>query len=324
MKILLIQTAFIGDVILATPVIEALRKHGSDVVLDVLIRKGNEGLLENNPGINRIIIWDKKSNKYVNFYSVIKQIRNNRYDIVINLQRFASTGIITALSKGKKTIGYDKNPFSFFFTETYPHIISPQGGKHEVDRNLSLLKNITAEVHERPAMYPSEKENARTLPYKTSPYLCMAPSSVWFTKQLPFEQWVTLIKKETNADAAIKIYLLGTKNEATYIDRIISASGSDRAINLAGKFSFLDTASLMSDARMNYVNDSAPLHIASAMNAPVTAYFCSTVPAFGFGPLSELSIISQTNEKLKCRPCGLHGHKECPEGHFKCGFGIDV
>jgi heptosyltransferase-2 len=152
----------------------------------------------------------------------------------------------------------------------------------------------------------------------------MAPSSVWFTKQLPFEQWVKLIKKKSAAEPASKIYLLGAKNEADYIDRIITAAGSDRAINLAGKFSFLDTASLMRDAAMNYVNDSAPLHIASAMNAPVTAFFCSTVPGFGFGPLSDRSIIAQTTENLDCRPCGLHGHRECPKGHFKCGFGIEI
>lgn len=152
----------------------------------------------------------------------------------------------------------------------------------------------------------------------------MAPSSVWFTKQLPFEQWVKLIKKKTIADASAKIYLLGAKNEATYNDSIIAAADSNNVINLAGKFSFLDTASLMRDAEMNYVNDSAPLHIASAMNAPVTAFFCSTVPGFGFGPLSDRSIIAQPIEKLDCRPCGLHGHKECPKGHFKCGKGIEI
>jgi heptosyltransferase-2 len=74
----------------------------------------------------------------------------------------------------------------------------------------------------------------------------------------------------------------------------------------------------MKYAEMNYVNDSAPMHLASAVNAPVTAYFCSTIPEFGFGPLSENSTVVQTTEKLPCRPCGLHGKRKCPEGHFKC------
>jgi heptosyltransferase-2 len=78
------------------------------------------------------------------------------------------------------------------------------------------------------------------------------------------------------------------------------------------------------DAQMNYVNDSAPLHLASAMNAPVTAFFCSTIPAFGFGPQSANATIIETTIKLDCRPCGLHGYKACPKGHFKCAESIDI
>jgi heptosyltransferase-2 len=93
--------------------------------------------------------------------------------------------------------------------------------------------------------------------------------------------------------------------------------------NLAGTLSFLQSAALMEKAAMNYVNDSAPLHLASAMNAPVTAVFCSTVPAFGFGPLSDKSHIVEC-ENLYCRPCGLHGKPSCPEGHFRCAMDIDL
>ena len=75
---------------------------------------------------------------------------------------------------------------------------------------------------------------------------------------------------------------------------------------------------------MNYVNDSAPLHIASAMNANVTAIFCSTIPEFGFGPLSENSVIVQTDQKLLCKPCGIHGFKACPEKHFSCATTINM
>ena len=75
---------------------------------------------------------------------------------------------------------------------------------------------------------------------------------------------------------------------------------------------------------MNYVNDSAPMHLASAVNAPVCVIYCSTVPHFGFGPLSDISNIVEVKENLDCRPCGLHGHRACPKGHFKCAQQIDV
>jgi heptosyltransferase-2 len=80
----------------------------------------------------------------------------------------------------------------------------------------------------------------------------------------------------------------------------------------------------MQGAALNYVNDSAPLHLASAMDAPVCAVFCSTVSSFGFGPLSGRQWLIQTEQKLDCRPCGLHGKKACPLGHFDCGYGISV
>ena len=86
----------------------------------------------------------------------------------------------------------------------------------------------------------------------------------------------------------------------------------------------LDSAVLIEGSKMNYVNDSAPLHIASAMNAPVTAFFCSTVPSFGFGPLSDDATVVENTNDLDCRPCGIHGYKDCPKGHFKCGMEIDL
>ena len=106
-------------------------------------------------------------------------------------------------------------------------------------------------------------------------------------------------------------------------DRQFGDISSQVCLNLAGKMSFLQTASLMKDASMNFVNDSAPLHIASAMNAPVTAIFCSTIPEFGFGPLSGDAFVIQTNKKLECKPCGLHGLNHCPKKHFDCAMTID-
>ncbi|MGV3639746.1 MAG: glycosyltransferase family 9 protein, partial [Adhaeribacter sp.] len=79
---------------------------------------------------------------------------------------------------------------------------------------------------------------------------------------------------------------------------------------------------LMRDAVLNYVNDSGPMHLASALNAPTCAVYCSTVPRFGFGPLADFSRVVEKEEPLYCRPCGLHGYRQCPQGHFKCARDI--
>jgi heptosyltransferase-2 len=101
------------------------------------------------------------------------------------------------------------------------------------------------------------------------------------------------------------------------------SSASKKIINLSGELGFLASAALQQKAVLNYVNDSAPMHFCSAVNAPVVAIYCSTIPAFGFGPLSTHCFIVETQEQLACRPCGLHGKKQCPLGHFNCAHTIE-
>lgn len=319
MKILIIQTAFIGDVILATAVAEKLHQKYPDAQIDFTLRKGNEGLLTGHPFINTVFVWDKKQNKIKNLFLLSKQIRSNKYDTVVNLQRFSSSGILAGFSGAKEIIGFDKNPLSFLFTKKIKHEIGNE--KHEVERNQQLLESLTNADASKPKLYPSKENKDAVERYKNSQYVCLAPTSVWFTKQYPKEKWVELCNQ---ISPSLIIYLLGAPGDSAACDWIKNNSTNKNIINLAGKLNFLESAALMSDAEMNFVNDSAPMHIASAMNAKTTAIFCSTVPSFGFGPLADDSIIIETKEQLDCRPCGLHGHKACPKGHFKCGFSIET
>ncbi|HYJ38895.1 MAG TPA: glycosyltransferase family 9 protein [Chitinophagaceae bacterium] len=316
-KFLIIQTAFIGDVVLATGLIEKLHQHFPKAEIDVLLRKGNESLLTNHPFLHELLVWDKKKNKQKNLLNMLSKVRAKGYDKVINLQRFAATGILTAFSGGKETIGFDKNPFSFLFSKKVNHIIKE--GQHEIDRNHELIRSFTDEVPAKPRLYPSPEDFDFTKEFKHLPYVCVAPASVWFTKQFPKEKWISFIDK---LPAELKVYLIGAPSDQSMCAQIIAASTHQHLISLAGKLSFLQSAALMKDAVMNYVNDSAPLHFASAVNAPTTAVYCSTVPSFGFGPLSDERFIVEKSEKLYCRPCGLHGYKACPEGHFRCALEI--
>lgn len=318
-RFLLIQTAFIGDVVLATPLIESLSEAYPESEIDFVLRNGNENLLEGHPKLRKLFVWNKKESKYKALLNLLKQIRNERYDYVINLQRFASTGFLTAFSRGKIIIGFKKNPFSFLFHQKVRHLFEP--GMHEVDRNLNLIKTLVEKPIRQPRLYPSSDDFEKVSPAFAKAYVCMAPSSVWFTKQLPRDQWVALCQR---IPENIHLYFLGAPSDAALCEQIISSSGHTEATNLCGKLSFLQSAALMSKARMNYVNDSAPLHFASAMNAPVTAFFCSTLPEFGFGPLSDLSVVAEATEKIPCRPCGVHGRKTCPQNHFDCGYKIDT
>lgn len=320
MKILVIQTAFIGDVVLATGIIEKLRAYFPGASIDFLVRKGNEALLKDHPFLNTVLVWNKKEGKMKNLWKMLKLIRKNKYDKVINVQRFAATGIMTAFSGAKETIGFDKNPLSFLFTKKIKHIISTSAHPlHEVERNNELMAHFTDNKIFKPRLYPSAEDTSHVKKYKQQPYIVIAPASVWFTKQYPASKWIAFIQQ---LPAGLQVYLTGAPSDKNLCDEIVMACQGKTVTNLCGQLNFLQSAALMQDAVMNYVNDSAPMHFASAVNAPVTAVYCSTLPSFGFGPLSDKSFIVEIETPLYCRPCGLHGRKACPEGHFKCALDI--
>lgn len=303
-----------GDVILATPVVSELKRLYPDAAVDVLVRKGNESILANHPAIRQVFTLNKKQGKFSEIKRLVRLFRAERYDEVINLHRFGSSGLITWLSGGKQKVGFDKNPFAFSYAIKVRHEIG--NGKHEVERNLELIAHHGAEKLVKPRVYPSGADHAAVVHLVEQPFYTLAPASVWFTKQLPEAKWVQLAQQLRKKGT---VYLVGGPDDQALCERIRVAADLSESANLAGQLSLLQSCALFSKAQRCYVNDSGPLHMASAVNAPTTAFFCATVPRFGFGPLSDDSKIRETSEVLSCRPCGLHGGKVCPEGHFKCG-----
>ncbi len=317
-RILIIQTAFLGDVILATGMVEKVHQHYPDAQIDFLVRKGYEPLFENHPKIHQVIVFDKSRHKIINLFKVIWKVRSRRYDMAINIQRFFSTGLIMAFSKAIITIGFDKNPLSFFFSKKIKHDFN---AGHEIARNHELISWFTDNQPTKPRLYPRKKNIETVVGYRKGSYACLAPASIWFTKQFPVNKWLELIGQ---IPETILIYLVGGPDDHDLCEEIKSRDGSQRILNLCGRLSLLDTAELMRGAKMNFVNDSAPMHIASAVNAPVCAIYCSTLPSFGYGPLSDQSHILEIRGDLYCRPCGIHGKKTCPEGHFRCAYDISI
>ena len=311
-----------GDVVLATPLIEKLFDKYPNAKINFLLKYGYEGVFRRHPKLHHVIVWDKTEKKYKNLFELIKLLREHKYDAVINLQRFASSGLITALSGAKIRIGFDKNPLSIFYTKRIKHRIGTgKNNPHEIERNLKLIESITDPGDAPMKLYPRQKHYAKISQFKTVEYICIAPASLWFTKQYPKEKWIDFVSK---LDQNLRIYFLGSPKEVDLCNEIIKASKHNNSLNLAGKLTFLESAALMESGKMNYVNDSAPMHFASAMNAPTTVIYCSTVPEYGFGPLSINSTIIETKKQLNCKPCGLHGFKSCPKKHYECATTIET
>lgn len=316
MKILIVQTAFIGDVVLATPLVEKLSGFFQGAKIDFLLRKGNEELFQNHPKLNKVLTWDKKSRKLRNLWNLICQVRQTHYDLVVNLQRYWSTGLLTAVSGADQKIGFKSNPLSFSFDKSVSYDLSD--GKHETERNLALIEEYTNDDWTPPKLYPVVSD--KIVQYISDSFLTISPGSVWATKQLPKEKWIAFLEELKWGGAVV---LLGAKGEYCLSEEIRTSVKNKNVINLCGELSMLESVAVMKYAVMNYVNDSAPLHFASAIDAPVCAVFCSTVPEFGFTPLSAINYTVQSKKALSCKPCGVHGYLKCPRQHFQCAREID-
>lgn len=323
LKVCIIQTAFPGDVILALGLVETiyqLNDLGQPVEISLVIRKGNEFLVDGHPKLKQVYSWVKKGGKLINLIKLGILLRKERFDVVINVQRFFSTGLLTLFAGARQSACFAKNPLSSAFTHALDHFF--KAGWHETDRNHALVQAIWPTLpKQQPRLYPSAADQEAVQPYKTTKYICIAPGSVWATKTLPASKWAELVNA---VPQELSIYFLGGPAERSMADEIKQATG--RGENLCGQLGFLASAALMAEATMNYTCDSAPLHLAGAVNAPLTAVYCSTSPDFGFGPMhltdrKDVRII-ETKEKLNCRPCGLHGKSTCPEGHFRCALTI--
>lgn len=330
--ILIIQTAFIGDTILASHFARAVKTQYPNSKIHFFLRKGNESVIQGLPTIEKTWVWDKQGGKTKNLRKLIGELRTIKFDMVFNLHRHFNSGLVASLMKSPIKVGFKQNPLSFMYTHKVNHLIPhvPLDNEkvkwHEVQRNLQLLQVLdpSFKIDHNQKMYKpelalTEKNLAKVAPFSEGNYFVIAPASVWFTKAWSEHKYKALTAELVKRG---KVYLIGAPSDKDLCDRI--GDGLPGVENLCGALNLLDSAALMKNAKRVFVNDSAPLHLASCVNAKTTAIFCSTVPAFGYTPLADDSIVVDVGDSLACRPCGLHGYQKCPLGHFKCGEDIEI
>jgi len=320
--ILIIQTAFIGDTILASHFARAVKEHYPNSKIHFFLRKGNESVIQGLPTIEKTWIWDKQGGKTKNLMKLISELRKINFDMVFNLHRHFNSGLVTAMMKSPVKAGFKQNPLSMFYTRKVNHQIPDPRGWHEVQRNLELIsdyKIVDNQKNYKPELPIQPKNTEKVSKFVTDNYFVVAPASVWFTKAFSEHKYRELTGELSKMG---KVYFIGAPGDKDLCDRI--RKDFPNTENLCGELNLLDSAALMKNARRVFVNDSAPLHLASCVNARTTAIFCSTVPAFGYTPLADDSVVVDVGNTLSCRPCGLHGYKECPLKHFKCSEDIEI
>src|SRR5690606_13829362 len=321
-NILIIQTAFIGYTILASHFARALKDLYPNSKIHFFLRKGNESVIEGLPTIEKTWVWDKKGGKTRNLFRLISELREIKFDMVFNLHRHFNSGLVSVFMRSPFKAGFKQNPLSAFYTRKINHQIPDPRGWHEVQRNLELIPGY--KISDNPKIYKpelpiKEKNREKVAAYTSGEYFVVAPASVWFTKAWSEGKYRALTEELVKQG---KVYFIAAPSDKELCDRI--RKDFPNTENLCGMLNLLDSAALMEKAKRVFVNDSAPLHLASCVNAKTTAIFCSTVPEFGYTPLADDSVVVDTGKTLSCRPCGLHGHKACPLGHYKCSEDIEI
>ncbi|HMQ67927.1 MAG TPA: glycosyltransferase family 9 protein [Ignavibacteria bacterium] len=319
-KILIIQTAFPGDVILTLPMLQVLKREMPDSVIDFLCIPKTAEIAEGNPLINERIIYDKKNSGLNGFSEMVKKLRRSKYDILISPHRSFRSTLISFFSGAKKTISFDTSAMSFM----YETRVKYEKDIHEILRNISLLKplGIIEENIIRPELFIHSGIKEKISDYlieknlKTGDkFICIAPGSVWFTKRYPKEKFTEVC--DLLAVKNIKIFLTGGPADKYISEYIIKKSVNKNIIDATGEFTFKESAELIKRAELLLTNDSAPLHLANAVGTKVLAIFGATIPAFGFYPYGKEDIVFEING-LKCRPCSIHGGNQCPVKTFDC------
>jgi heptosyltransferase-2 len=315
---LVIQTSFLGDVILTTPLIRELAKRGP---VDVLVTPQGAAVLANNPDIRTVIPYDKRGTygSALNLWQTVRELRTRRpYEAAYLAQGSFRSGLLAVMTGAKRRIGFASSTGRALYTHQLPY----RPDRHHAERLWSLAMSECADPptpdQVRPRLYPSDEDRLivdRMLRRNGSldePFVALAPGSAWGTKRWPY--YVELARR-TSEHARIAI--IGAKSDAPIADEISGAVPAGSVINAVGELSLLASAELIGRAQAIVTNDSAPQHLASAMGTPTLTIFGPTVPEFGFGPLAERRAVAGL-DGLSCRPCDRHGPQRCPLGHWRC------
>jgi heptosyltransferase II len=313
---LVIQTSFLGDMVLTTPLLAYLAMS-SDV--DVVCTPAASVLLENHPAVRNVIVYDKRGEDRgtAGAMRLAMRLRENRYDAAYLAQGSVRSGAIAFMARIPDRVGFVTSAGRWFYTTR----VVPIDNTHHAMRLLALGTRdpgrIVSNAEIRPRLYPGERERQAvdevlgTNAMSDEPIVVMAPGSVWATKRWPYFPALAGALRHS-----ARIAVVGTESDRPLALEIVAAT-TGQAIDATGRLSLLASAELIGRATLLVTNDSAPLHLASAMNTPTVAVFGPTVPEFGFGPLAERSVVAG-HESLACRPCDRHGPQRCPLGHWRC------
>lgn len=321
-RVLVVQTAFLGDIVLTTPLLVELKRLDPSGHVTVLTTPLGRAILDGHPAVDVVVTHDKKGADRgpLGVLRAARALRRERCDAAIAAQRSSRTGLLVRASGAARRIGFEGAAGRFAYTDRVPW----DGARHAVYRYLALAGPLGGDAERADptpvlAVRRTAHEKVEALLAgagigSSDAILAIAPGSIWGTKRWMPEGFAEVARAA--ASLGLTPVLIGAPDEAHLCREIAARAGSGTLV-LAGTTGPADLVALLARARALVVNDSGPGHVASAVGTPVVAVFGPTVPAFGYTPFGERNRIVE-HESMPCRPCDRHGPQVCPLGHHRC------
>ncbi|MEP6621375.1 MAG: lipopolysaccharide heptosyltransferase II [bacterium] len=312
---LVVQTSFLGDTVLTTPLLVQLARRGP---VDVVATPASASLLANHPAVRNVIAYDKRGadRGLRGLWDMAHRLRNTHYDVAFLAQGSWRSAALALLAGIPSRVGFSTSSGRLLYTKRVPY----QSDVHHAARLLTLARPNGREATAdelRPTLYPGDAERAQVNAWLAEHgvadderLIAFAPGSVWGTKRWPYYPELASMLA-----AHGRVVVIGGGDDANLAQSIVAAEPT--AIDATGRLSLLASAELIGRTGVLVTNDSAPMHLGSAMGTPTVAIFGPTVPEFGFGPLAPRAVVVG-HSALTCRPCDKHGPQVCPLSHFRC------
>jgi lipopolysaccharide heptosyltransferase II len=312
-----------GDIILTSYVIRLLKKRFPDAAIDFLVKKQFISLIQYNPNIHQKFVFHTEKG-FSDIFRLIKRIRKQHYDAVIDLQRNLRSAIVIFFSGIKWKFKYRPKRWERFWLVHFHRDIY----KEVKPIPLRYLEAVSSWGIEDDGMGieifmdSSAKETVENMLKKVDikkeeEIVLLAPGAGRNTKRWPAERYGEVGDYFNNKGK--HVILVGGEMDRACANEV-SMGMKTSSVNFTGLFSLMETAALIEKAALLVTNDTGLMHMGVALNRNVVAIFGPTTYHLGFAPFRDRSIVVE--KSIPCRPCSYHGTDKCPKGHFRCMLDI--
>ena len=323
-KVLILRFSSIGDIVLTTPVIRAVKLQLANVEVHYATKKSFAHMLENNPYVDKVHTLDDK------LAILVKALKAERFDYVIDLHHNLRTRLIkwqlNVTSKSFEKLNWEKWLMVNFKVNLLPNV-------HIVDRYMDAAANLGVKKDQFGLDYfIPEKDEVESdwLPEShRKEYVAYVIGAQYNTKKLPFKRMVELCDKinkpiilvggPDDAEMGNKVAHFFEQSDTSepYEEKLFELGKKAKIFNACGKFNLNQSASLVKNASYVFSHDTGLMHIAAAFKKNIFSIWGNTIPMLGMYPyMTKFTVLE--NNKLNCRPCSKIGYQKCPKGHFNC------